>query len=384
MRRLRLAGAAAAALLLGACATVPKTPPPSARPVPAPAATTLSPAPARAVPATTAAPDFWTALRRQFRMPGCNADPEVVHWARRLTRRPRAFEAQLRWALPTLTYIAQSARAHHVAGEFVLLPWVESRFRAEWPHRGGSAGMWQIVPITARSLGLPITRGYDARLDRVAATDAVMGMLQRYDRRWHDWRLVDMAYNAGEYRIRRDIDSGPAPAHPLIPRLHVSRITRYHLLQLLAMACVIRQPKRFGVTLPAVNDETRLAVIELSQPVNLATAARLAGLPEHRVHTLNAAYLRGRMPADAPHRIVLPASHAAAFRKAYALLLAHPRKGENAPLVILPPRYVIARGDSLWSIAHRFHLSVKQLRHWNHLRGSLLRPGHVLRLHPRR
>lgn len=45
--------------------------------------------------------------------------------------------------------------------------------------------------------------------------------------------------------------------------------------------------------------------------------------------------------------------------------------------------YRIQRGDTLGGIADRFHVSVVELRRWNHLRGNEIRAGHMLRVRPR-
>ncbi|MDE2315913.1 MAG: transglycosylase SLT domain-containing protein, partial [Xanthomonadaceae bacterium] len=177
-------------------------------------------------------------------MADCDADPAVMSWARRYTRYPQGFEAALRDALPQLTYVQQVAAEHDVAGEFVLLPWIESGFRPIPARHGRPAGMWQIMPATATAIGLHIDRRYDARLDVQAAADAVMKLLRRYYDEFHDWRVVDFAYNAGEYQVRRLMQShGLPPQEPVVPRWPVRSITREHLTKLLAMACVVREPE---------------------------------------------------------------------------------------------------------------------------------------------
>ena len=77
---------------------------------------------------------------------------------------------------------------------------------------------------------------------------------------------------------------------------------------------------------------------------------------------------------------MLPAAAAQRFDKAYAALGDVLPDTANAREALRPPRYVVAHGDSLWSIAHRFQLSVADLRRWNHLHSNVLHPGHVLRL----
>lgn len=371
---LRWLAVSALLALLAACGTlVPRTTPPAPPlppAVPPPASSPAPPAPASVPAKPGPAPDLWMRMRARFALPGCDADPSITRWGRRFTRHPSAFERYLRSVTPTIDYLELAAKQADVPAEFALLPWVESRYRATPPRGRHSAGMWQIVPVTARTLHLPVQHDYDARLDRIRSTRAVMAMLGGYYQRWRDWRLVDMAYNAGEYRIRRLQPQGPAPESPVLPDLAVSRITRDHLAQLMAMACVIREPGRFGVRLPELPDAKRLQAVSLSRPATLHAVARAAGVPLERVRRLNGAYLHGRMPGAGPWHVLLPEQGARRLRGAIAA--GHlPRQ---------PATYTVAAGDSLWTIAHRHGLSVEQLRHFNHLHGNRLRPGQVLRI----
>ena len=43
-------------------------------------------------------------------------------------------------------------------------------------------------------------------------------------------------------------------------------------------------------------------------------------------------------------------------------------------------QYVVQRGDSLWSIARKYDVRVKDLKSWNDLGGSTLHPGQSLRI----
>lgn len=303
-------------------------------------------------------------------MPGCDADPEIVFWAHRFTASPGRFEAYLRSRLPTVAYVENAAEQAGVPSEFTFLPWVESRYRPVPPRHHRSAGMWQIMPATARTLGLPVEREYDGRLDRIASTAAVMQMLSGYHKRWQDWRLADMAYNAGEYRIRNLHSQGPAPASPALPDIAVSHITHEHLAKLLGMACVIREPKRFHVTLPLPDPSRRLVQVDLPAPATLASLAKASGLAPHRIRVLNADYLHGRMPGHRPWHVLLPYANAARLRAAIVA----------GTLPRQPATYTVVRGDSLWGIAHRNGLSMTELRDLNHIQGTTLHPGQVLQI----
>lgn len=403
----------ALSLLLAACATAPapKAHPPGVEP-PAAAVPDLSirkPAQAEA----PAAADVWERLRGSFAMADCAADPAIETWARRYTQAPKRFEAQLRAVLPRLVYAQQIAANHQVPGEFALLPWVESHYRPVPPHGNRPAGMWQIVPSTARRMGLRIERGYDGRLDVPAATDAVMTLLAHYHDWFQDWRVADYAYNAGRFGIDRLLArEGAPPAEPAVPTLPVRAGTRAHLVKLLAIACVVREPARFHVTLPTLDPDEHLVALQLSERLSLAKAARQAGLPTAALAELNAGYRDGVVTPQRGGRLLLPRRHAERLR---AALLAQAADGHGARVASLdgapglpslddadtpatrqPEQvpdapaptaadasaasrlHVVRPGDTLYDIAHKYAVRVTQLKRWNRLQGSAIQVGQKL------
>jgi membrane-bound lytic murein transglycosylase D len=385
-RSTRLAVAACVTCLLAACAAQPprQTPPPAPVPVatPAPAPEVTPPPPP---PAPAPSPDAWSRLRASFTLDDCDLNPRAESWARRFTRQPSLFEARLEDALPLLLYVQGVAERAGVPGEFVLLPMVESGYAPGEPGRNGDpAGMWQIMPRTARAYGLTVTRAYDGRLDPVASTDAVMKMLKAFHEDLHDWRLVDMAFNTGEYRMLGLMDGRDPPAPDQPVHLPVGRITSNHLGKLLAMACIIRDPARFHVQLPAAGDGVQLALVQLPKAADLASAAKLAHLSLAKLRALNPGYRGKRMPADVPHHLLLPQGNAddllaAVANSADALASTdaptHPSHHHRLA------RHKVLQGESLLSIAERYHLDIKALRAWNGLAANAdVHPGMTLRL----
>jgi membrane-bound lytic murein transglycosylase D len=396
-----------ASLLLAACATapVPRADPP--RVTPPPNATLDIGTNAAAPSATRANTQVWDRLRASFAMADCAADPQVAAWARRYTQSPVLFETQMRAVLPRLVYVQESAARHGVPGEFVLLPWVESHFRPIPPQRSRPAGAWQMVPSTARHLGLTIERDYDARLDLEASTEAAMRLLRRYHDRFGDWRLVTYAYNAGRYGIDRLVArEGMPPAEPVVPTLPVRAGTREHLVKLLAIACVVREPARFHVTLPTLEEDRQLVGVQLSERLSLADAARQAGMPLATLATLNAGYRNGVIDTRHGGRVLLPRRYAEPLRTA---LLARAsdapgdrtaslgttqlpdersspdlRESEQLPDssdAATPIRlHVVEAGDTLYGIARKYGVRVTQLKRWNRLRASALQVGQKIAL----
>ncbi|HET8899160.1 MAG TPA: lytic transglycosylase domain-containing protein, partial [Rhodanobacteraceae bacterium] len=197
-------------VLLAGCATPEVRPAANTHAVtlPAPAASAAAPEVALEPPP---APDFWSQLRAGFAFARCVDDPLVTPWLRRYSAHPDRLEASLSRALPRLRYIAEVLHGAGIPGEFALLPWVESSFRV-LPARGdGPAGLWQIMPRTGRDLGLRIDHRYDGRLDLEQSTLAAAALLQRYDDAFGDWRLADLAYNTGMYRVKKLLAGLDAP-----------------------------------------------------------------------------------------------------------------------------------------------------------------------------
>lgn len=390
------------AALLAACAGLPsQAPPPTSQhssPVVTDATTDKTPGESSASESDPAAPaiDSWAQLRSTFEMPGCDADPAVLARATRYTRHPRQFEREMRSVLPRLVYVQEAARDYDVAGEFVLLPWVESNFRpvGAGPRRQ-SAGMWQIVPSTAGAIGLHLDSHYDGRFDIPAATHAVMKLLEQYHRQFGDWRLVDYAYNAGEFAVRRVIRThGLPPVQPTIPDWPIRKVTREHLTRLLAIACVVRDPQRFDVTLPTLSPDERLVQTALPHPMSYQQAASRAGMSVADLKHLNAGFRRQTIDPGVASYLVLPARQARRFHDVSLQAavedkteLSHPHSTQVATGMATPPQamnqtYRVRAGDSLWKIARDHAVEVRQLQRWNGLSGSSLRPGQSLIVAP--
>jgi membrane-bound lytic murein transglycosylase D len=437
--------AVAGAIALAACATAPRTAPEPVATPDAAAATPASPAPqhpetsapmepeiAHPAPSPTPAPlSGWAELAAQFEFARCDdATAAVRRWIRVYTASPRRFEAMLRRALPFLGHVQQEVLARGLPGEFVVLPLVESSYVA-FPATGNRpAGIWQFVPATARHFGLAIGPGYDARLDVAAATRAAVDYLaylgERFER---DWTLVNMAFNAGEYRVRGALKRARGAGATAHDQLALSPITHEHFAKLTALSCIVRDPERWRIALPDPGSEPRLSPVALTAPTDLALLARVARSDVAAVERFNPAARAGRLPAGAIALLPADAEASGALLERVPPALrtgwrpadaggrdwtALARDGVDARLLAAlhgaepdstpPPRvlvrsgaaatgttatraadaggrYAVRAGDSLWLIARRFGVSVAALLRWNALPPRhVLRPGQLLRV----
>lgn len=329
--------------------------------------------PSTAQPDTTPSPDVWARLRARFAFTALE-HPRVNKALRRLQRHPRAVEGMLRQARTYLPLITKHVEERELPGEIALLPAVESGFDPYAYSPYGAVGLWQFMPATANMLGLRHNRWYDGRRDLVPATRAALRYLTDLRAQLdNDWLHALAAYNCGIGTVKRAI--GKANRKGLSASywdLDLPAETDAYIPRLIALAKVIEDPARYGVRLPKLDETPAYRHVRVEGSLDLEIAARLAEVPLDRLLALNPAYSRGVTPPGATSELLLPAERAEPFESA---LTALPRKQW-----LRWTEHRIAHGDTLSQIARRYKVSIAAIREANGLRNSRIRAGHTLRI----
>lgn len=115
--------------------------------------------------------------------------------------------------------VLKTLRRYGLPEDIQFLPFVESSYNPKAYSRLGAAGLWQIMPRTARRLGLKLNATVDERFDPRASTEAAAKYLQNAYQELHQFALnirpqsqlgsigpfVITSYNYGTAGMRRAI-----------------------------------------------------------------------------------------------------------------------------------------------------------------------------------
>lgn len=311
--------------------------------------------------------------------------------------------------------------------DLIYQAFAESGFRPQAMNpRSGAGGMWQFMPYD--TYGLEHNAWYDERFDPVKATEAYAREIKKDYDQLGDWYLAMAAYDWGAGNVQKAVErTGYADFWELYKRNNLPQETKNYVPVFLAVTLMAKNPQQYGLTDITPDPPLVTDTVTTDYAVDLRLVADIVGAPVQEIAGLNPSLLRMSTPPEEPFALHLPAGTAPVYEKDIAAIpvdkrrywrfetvkggetLAsvahdwHVRKSELAFVNQLPEDaelspgdslviplapsgrntlrstlYRPKRGDTLVTIADRFDVTVQELRRWNHLRSSVIVPGHAL------
>ncbi len=256
-------------------------------------------------------------------------------------------------------------REESIPLDLMYLAQVESLFKTHAVSRAQAKGIWQFEKGTAIRYGLKVTKDVDERSDPEKSTRAAARYLNDLFAMFKDWNLALAAYNWGEGKVQRLINStGLTDFWKLVDlRRRLPEETKNHVPLIQASVILGRNPEKFGLPTELASP-LEYAEVSVSKPIDLRAAAKVLSTSIDELKKLNPS-LRGlTTPANYPNfQLKVPAdSDPMSHEQLASLPTAKIIVRESASV-----RYKVKSGDSLNRIAAKYHVTVSELERVNKL-----------------
>ena len=315
-----------------------------------------------------------------------------------------------------------------VPQDLIYLAVAESGFQPQIVNsRSGAGGMWQFMTYTGPEYGLIRNGFFDYRFDPEKSSRAYARYIKKLYAQFGDWYLAMAAYDWGPGGVQRAVQrTGYADFWELYRRNAMPAETRNYVPKILAAIIMAKNPERYGLDKLVPSPPVIYDTVTTSYAIDLRLVADVTESTVPEIVALNPSLLRLSTPPDTSFDLHIPVATKTLYadrlkdipearrvswrfhivkpgetlESIAASLHAHgtdiaETNGINASdpmsvddeLVVpvqtvsamaRPQRYTVRRGETLVAIADRFNISTGELRKWNSLSSSSVRPGRSL------
>ncbi len=256
--------------------------------------------------------------------------------------------------------IEEALREEGVPKDLIYLAAAESAFNPFAVSRAGAKGIWQFMRGTGKLYGLKGNRWVDERQDPVKSTQAAARHLKDLYQQFGDWYLAMAAYDSGPLTVQRAIErTGYADYWELRKLGALPRETENYVPIFIATALIAKDPKSYGFDVqedPSLKPDQ----VVISTPTDLRLIAQLIDHPVEDLVRLNPSLLRWTTPANDPQFVLyLPPGTKDKYEETIAAIPADKRIWWRV--------HKVSEGDTLASVARKFHISLGTLAEVNQM-----------------
>ncbi|MEO6804777.1 MAG: LysM peptidoglycan-binding domain-containing protein, partial [Edaphobacter sp.] len=319
--------------------------------------------------------------------------------------------------------ISKNLRDQGVPQDLIYLAVAESGFQPQALNaRSGAGGMWQFMPTGA--YGLTRNGWFDERFDPEKSSIAYAKYMKTLYNQFGDWYLAMAAYDWGPGNVQRAVmRTGYADFWELYRRNVLPAETKNYVPGIIAAIIMAKNPEQYGLD-KIVPDATVMSdTVTVDYAIDLRLVADVTNSSLSEIVALNPSLLRMTTPRDMPFDLRIPVGTQDVFAtrikdipedKRASWRFHVVRSGETLDGIAIgfhthandiakvngltedngvdagdelvvpvasatanagPQRYRVRRGDTLITVADRFGVSVEELKRWNHLSSSVVKPG---------
>lgn len=347
-----------------------------------------------------------------------------------------------KWLSRSRAYIPMMKKIFRERGlpeDLVYMALIESGFSPHAYSRARACGPWQFIKSTGRRYGLKVNDWIDERRDPEKSTIAAAEYLKDlYDMFGH-WYLAAAAYNAGERKVLKAMQRAKSDDFwEMAETRYLKRETKDYVPKMIAAALIAKYPEMYGFTDIEYMEPIEYEKITLNGAYDLKVISRECNVPYEQLRLLNPELRTNFTPPYDYYELKVPSAVYESCKFAvsripsterYKFNVHTVRKGETLSVIarrynssvslikevnriknakrlrvgmrlIVPEiyrsvksaknntltksndgvniRYVVRSGDTLYWIAKRYGVTVRDIKLWNNLDGEPIKPGDVL------
>ena len=276
--------------------------------------------------------------------------------------------------------------------ELKYLAMVESALNPTAGSKAGAKGLWQFMRGTGAEYGLKVTSLIDDRFDPEKETEAACQYMQSLYSRYEDWFLVLAAYNSGPGTVNKAIIRAGGVKNYWAIWPYLPAETRGYVPAFIAVTYVMNYapehnlyPLDPGLLMHGTD------TVMVSDRVGFNQINECIGVPVTDLVFFNPQYTKRIVPGskDYPYPLRMPTKYALRYTQLEDSIYSYVNHNQKAQEVVEEKVeavsdsfvHVVKKGESLGSIARKYHVTVASLKKWNHLKRDTLHVGQRLTIY---
>ena len=282
---------------------------------------------------------------------------------------------------------------YNLPDELKYMAIIESALNPTAVSRVGAKGMWQFMLRSAKLYGLEINSYVDERLDPFKSADAAARYLEDSYKMFGDWSLAISSYNCGAGNVNKAIRRCGGKRDFWSVYDYLPRETRGYMPAFVGAMYAINYSKELGLVPDSSPLPAQVDTFLIRKNLHFGQIHELVGIPIEVLESMNPQYIRDIIPGNSKEYILrIPYSYSGEFIAHEDSLYTYKKDFYFDPQTLTPSKttrstpaasgngggtivYKVKSGDSLGKIAKKYHVTVKQLKQWNKLRGDVVRIG---------
>ena len=281
--------------------------------------------------------------------------------------------------------------------ELRYLPVIESAMNPKAVSRMGAKGLWQFMFPTAKHYGLKSNNYIDERFDPLKATRAALTYLKDLYDMFGNWELAIAAYNCGPGNVNKAIKRSGGKTDFWKIYSWLPKETRGYLPALIAANYVMTFYEDHGICPMEPNIPVDTDTIHVNRNLHFKQIAEVCNVDIEEIRALNPQYIKDIIPGENETYVLrLTNSMIASFvenedsvykhnaevhfpQASVEKILTDAKKNDDGTGNLI--RHKIKNGETLGSIAIKYHVKVSQIMKWNNMRNTNIRAGKYLKIY---